>query len=433
LNNGTICAILDGVIIKAGKVHYYNSENIEVTMRILIIAIFLMTSAFSIFLKYLTYSRRNAPLPDNVKDIFDEESYKKNQTYQMEKTGYSVISGIVGIITTLLFLLLNFHQNLFSYISKFTGNVFLTGLFIFLIPLLISDVIDTITGIYNTFGIEAKYGFNRTKVETYIADFLKNIIITVLLLGGLLYVFLVLYNRIGNWVFLTLFFIIVFFTFFTFFLSPFIIRIFNKFTPLEECELKNKIEEMAKRTGYKIKGIYTVDGSKRSAKLGAYATGFGITKTIGLFDTLFEKMSDDEIIAVIAHEIGHAKKAHILKSIFPNLIEYAVMLIAAYFIVTMPAVSQAFGFTEVNLAFGIYVLFIMFSPISVILQIPLNAMARKFESEADAFAKEQAGKETIISALKKLNRENMANLTPHPFVVLIEYNHPTVSQRIAAL
>jgi len=382
---------------------------------------------------YLTYSRRNAPLPENVKDVFDEESYKKNQAYKMEKIKFAILSSAVSIAITLIFLLLNFHHALFVYISEFTGNLYLTSLFILLVPVLISGIIGILINIYDVFVIEAKFGFNKTSVKTYIADFIKEILIIFIVFGGLLSLFLLLYSIIGNWVFPAFFFVLGAFTIFVFFISPLLNRLFYKFTPLKDCDLKDKIEKMAVKTGYKLKGIYTVDGSRRSSKLNAFASGFGKTKTIGLFDTLLEKMTDDEIIAVLAHEIGHAKKAHIPKLLFPNFFKFGILLLAAYFIITMPAVSIAFGFTGINLAFGIYILFIMISPVSILLQIPSMALSRKFEYEADAFAKEHSNKEVMISALKKLNRENMGNLTPHPFVVMIEYTHPPLSERIAAL
>ena len=161
-------------------------------------------------------------------------------------------------------------------------------------------------------------------------------------------------------------------------------------------------------------------------------TPFGKTKTIGLFDTLVEKLTDDEIVAVLAHEIGHDKKRHILKSTPLSLLSFTVILALAYFVVSLPAVSLAFGFESANTAFSLYILFILASPIMLILEIPANALARKFEYEADAFQKEQVGKDVCISAMKKIFREDLKNLTPHPFVVMMEHSHPTLSDRIEA-
>jgi STE24 endopeptidase len=190
---------------------------------------------------------------------------------------------------------------------------------------------------------------------------------------------------------------------------------------------------MARQTGYKFKAIYKVDASKRSTKLNAFAAGYGKTKTIGLFDTMLEKMPDDEILFVLGHEIGHAKKGHILKSAPLSLLVVGLMLAAAYFVVTMPSVSQAFGFAGANLAFGIFVVAILLEPVMKILQIPSNILSRKHEYEADAFGRDLTSPAASIAALKTLYRESLGNLTPHPFVVMIEYSHPPLTDRVSAI
>ena len=401
-------------------------------MRLFIIAIFLATSAFQFFLMYLTYSMRNAPLPENVKDVFDEETYKKNQAYKMDNLKFSIISGIVVMLVSLAFLLLNFHFGLYEFIIAYTNNIILTSVFIVIVPFMIVRIVYTLMNIYDTFVIEERYGFNKTTPATFVLDNIKMFLIALVIMGGLLALFVALHTLLGDLVFLVFFFVLVVFQLFMAFIAPLLIRIIYKLTPLEEGELKTKIEALAAKTGYKLKGIYMVDASKRSTKLNAFASGFGKTKTIGLFDTLLEKMTDDEIISILAHEIGHAKKRHILKKLPFNLVTMGLMLAAAYFIVTMPEVAVAFGFADANLAFGIYVLFILMSPIMLILQIPSNAISRRFEYEADAFELAIAGKEVAISAIKKLYREDLGNLTPHPFVVMMENTHPTLTQRVAA-
>jgi STE24 endopeptidase len=402
-------------------------------MRILVIAIFLATTAFGFFLKYLTYSKRNAELPENVRDVYDEEAYKKNRAYLMEKIKFSLISGAVGMVVTLAFLLLNYHHSLFAFITQHTTNAYLTSMFILAVPILIGTAVDAVVGIGNTFGIEARYGFNKTTPATYIIDILKNILLIGIIGGGLLSLFILLNDAMGDWVYLTFFFVLVGFIFFVSFISPLLIRIFYKLTPLEDGSLKDKIEAFADKTGYKLKGIYMVNASKRSTKMNAFASGFGKTKTIGLFDTLAEKMTEEEIVSILAHEIGHAKFKHIVKSAPFRFVTLGIMVAAAYFIISMPAVSQAFGFADANMAFGIFVLSIMLSPILLILDIPANALSRKYEYEADAYEVEQCGAETAVSAIKKLYREDLGNLTPHPFVVMMEASHPTLTQRVAAM
>jgi len=401
-------------------------------MRVLVIAIVLLTSLFGFFLKYLTYSKLNSPIPDNVKDIYDEEGYAKNQRYLKVNMKFSIIGGLVGLAISLALLLFNVHSHLFDYISGFTTNFYLTGLFIMVVPIIAESIIDLLFDIYDTFVIEARFGFNKTTVKTFIADLFKGLAIAVIIGGGLLLLFMFLYDTLGDMVFLVFFFILIGFTLFMTFISPLLLRIFYKLTPLEDGELKTKIEDLVAKTGYNIKGIYMVDASRRSTKLNAFASGFGKTKTIGLFDTLIEKMTTDEIVAILAHEIGHAKKHHILKSAPLSLLIMGIMCFAAFFIVTQPVVSQAFGFAEANIVFGVYIMAILLSPLMMILNIPSSALSRKHEYEADAYEKELVGKEAPISAMKKLYREDLGNLTPHPFVVMMSHSHPTASQRIAA-
>jgi len=402
-------------------------------MRVFIIVIVIAIAAFEFFTKYLTYSRRNAPLPENVKDVYDEKEYKRNQAYKMDNLKFSIVTGVFSLLISLLILLLEIHHRLYEFITGFTTNVYLTGLFIMLVPIVVLTFLGQLLGIYDTFVIEERYGFNKTTPRTFVMDFLKSLLLVVILVSVLLSLFLLLHNILGHWVFLAFFFVLLSFQLFMSFISPLLIRIFYKLTPLEEGELRDKIQALAEKTGYKLKGIYMVDASKRSTKLNAFASGFGKTKTIGLFDTLVEKMTDDEILFILGHEIGHAKKGHILKTKPFSLLTFGILLVAAYFLVTMPAVSQAFGFSEVNLVFGIYILFIVTSPFMLLLQIPGNALSRKFEYEADAFGKACSSKEAAISSLKKLYREDLGNLTPHPFVVMIEYSHPPLSQRVEGL
>jgi len=390
-------------------------------------------AAFSFFMKYLTYSRRNDPLPENIKDVYDEKTYKKNQAYKMDNLRFSIVVSSVGTIITLCFLLFNFHHNLYTQITQQTGNFYIISMFVLVVPLLIESAVSRLMSIYRTFVIEKRYEFNKTSPKTFILDTIKTLIIAIVVGGGLLLLFLFLYDRIGNLMFVVFFFVLVALQLFAAFISPLLIRIFYKLTPLEDGELKSSVLSLAEKTGIKIKGIYSVNASKRSTKLNAFASGFGKTKTIGLFDTLIEKMSTDEVIAVLAHEVGHEKKRHILKRMPFGLLMICIILAAAYFIITMPEASLAFGFTETNIAFGIYVMVILISPLMVLFSIPSNILSRKHEYEADMFAKENSGKEAMISALKKLYQENLGNLTPHPFVVLVEYSHPPLSQRIAAL
>jgi len=400
-------------------------------MRILVIAIVLATAAFELLLQLLTYSRRNAPLPENVKDIYDPEEYKKNQAYTMDKLKYTIItSTIIGTVISLSIFVFNVHAWVYGFVSNY--NIYVANLFVFIVPIIATSIVMTIIGIYDTFVIEAKYGFNKTTPATYILDFVKNVLISVIMFSALLSLFIFLHEQFGNMVFLLFIFILIGLRVLLIFISPLLIRIFYKLTPLEDGELKIKIETLATKHNFKLKGIFKVDASKRSTKLNAFASGFGRTKTIGLFDTLLEKMTDDEIVGILAHEIGHAKFGHTIKSAPLSLLSIGAILVAMYFSITQPAVSQAFGFEYTNIAFCAFIMLTLASPIFTILQIPSNALSRKFEYQADKFAKGEVGKDVSITMMKKGAKENLSNLTPHPFVVMMEYSHPTCSQRVAA-
>jgi len=402
-------------------------------MRALVIIIIFAITAFSLLLKYLDYSKRDSPIPENVRDVFDEEGYKKRRAYSMENLRFSLVGEAFDLIVILAILLLNVHHALYEYIYSFTSNIYLTSLFVLMVPILVMTVLDCFFAIYQTFVIEARYGFNKTTPKTFAIDCIKELLISIVVIAGIFSLFLFLYAQLGNWVFLAFFFVLILLQIVVTFISPLLIRIMNKLTPIEDGELKDKIEALASETGYKLKGIYMVDASKRSTKLNAFAAGFGKTKTIGLFDTLVEKMTADEIVAILAHEIGHAKKQHIIKSVPFSLLTFSILLGVAFFALTTPYLSHAFGFADINIAFSVFALIFLVSPLFVLLAIPSNAISRKNEYEADRYAKEWSGKEVFISALKKIYREDLGNLTPHPFVVMIGYSHPPLSQRVAAL
>lgn len=402
-------------------------------MKIGIIAIFLLTTAFGFFLKFLTWKKRNAPVPENVNDVFDSQTYLKRNAYQMEKMRLGIFSGIVTSLITLAYLVFNFHSLMFEFIAGLTSSVTLQAFFIFGVTMCISVVSSTAFSAIDTFKIEAKYGFNKSTVKTFIVDTVKELILTAAIIGGLLSLFLLMYAKLDTWMFPAFYLIVIIILFAVNFLAHFFSKLFNKFTTLEEGTLKDKINAFASKTGFKVKRIFIMNASKRSTKLNAYATGFGKNKTIVLYDTLISKMTEDEIVAVLAHEIGHAKKGHVYYKLLASCVFFAIMVFAAQYVISSSAVAEAFGFSGANVIFGIYILTIAFTPLSLVLNIPICALSRAYEFAADKFAKDTAGGEHIKSALKKLAKENFSNLTPHKFVVLMTYSHPPLSERIEAI
>jgi len=400
-------------------------------MKAIIIGIFLLMELFGFFLEFLNYKNRNASLPENVKDVFDTETYTKKQDYEMESLQLRIISGICGLLVMLAVLFFDLHSFFFGLLG--IESMYLRVYFMFVMVALISLPLGIIFGAIKTFKIEAKYGFNKSTVGTFIGDIVKSQLIMGILVLGLISLFMLLHGAMGDWVFLIFFFVLVAVMLFIVFFAHFFSKIFNKFTPIEEGSLKEKIDALAQKTDFPVKRVFSMDASRRSTKLNAYFTGFGRNRTIVLYDTLIETMNEDEVISVLAHEIGHAKKRHVLVSMPMAFGIIALLLLGAYFIVTHTPISTAFGFDELNIAFNMFVLMIFASPIMILLQIPRNIISRKFEYAADAYEASHTGKTTAISALKKLYREDYGNLTPHPVVVLIKHSHPTLTQRIAGI
>jgi len=410
-------------------------KGVKRKMKLIIVLITLLLTAYTLMLDYLDYRNRNAPIPENVKDIYDEQTYKKRNDYETESAKLSLIEKMVGLPLSLLVLTFNIHSFLYDYAGGFTENVYLRTLFMFGVLFLLSSVvIDNIFDWYDTFVIEEKYGFNKTTRRTFITDAIKHLLITqCLITGGAVALFMYLYFTFGNLVFIIFFFVVTAFVIIMFFFNHAFSKLFNKFTPVEDGALKNKILALADATGYPVKRVLVMDGSKRSTRLNAYFTGFGKSKTIVLYDTLVEKMEEDEVVAVLAHEIGHAKHRHTLKGIPFSVLMIAALLFIAQFFVSREAVSLAFGFEEMNIAFGLYISLLIAIPLLLPANLPLNSLMRKFERDADVYAAKYAGADNLISALKKLARENFSNLTPHPLVVKLTHGHPTISQRVEHL
>lgn len=402
-------------------------------MKLAVILIFVAVQLFNFLLKFLDYSKRNEELPQNVSDVYDEKTYHKRNAYQMEKLRLGIVSGVTSMILTLAYLIFDFHSLLFDFISLRSQSVHIQAFFMLGVIMLISLAVSTVFDVYETFHIEEKYGFNKSTAKIFISDLIKQIILFAVLMGGLLSLFLTLYFAMDSLIFLIFSIIVVFFSFCASFLYPYFSRLFNKFSPLEDGTLKEKINAFAAASNFPVKKIFVMNASKRTTKLNAYFSGTGKSKVIVLYDTLVQKLTEDEILAVLAHEMGHAKKRHTLLNTFLSIITIAIFAFVAQYIVINEAVSAAFGFANLNIAFGIYIFFMVVAPLSIALSIPQKYISRRFEYAADKYAAQHIGKEPMISALKQLARCNYSNLTPHKVVVAIKYSHPPLTQRINAL
>lgn len=400
----------------------------------LTITIILSVLIFDISLSMLNYRHRNQPIPKIVSDIYDQEEYKKWLNYNMEITRLSVFSKIVATLILLAFFSLGFFPFLARISNVLTSNKILQTLYFLGLYWLISNLISIPFVVYRTFVIEESFGFNTSTWKVFILDQIKSTLLAVSLGGPLLYLLLYLYQQMGRQSLLAIWLILMIVMLVSSILyTRVFIRFFNRLTPLEEGDLYDKTLLLAERTGYAIRGISIMDASKRSTKLNAFFTGFGKFKHIILFDTLLDKCSNDEIISILAHEIGHSKNRDAFKSLVFTAVQSIFFLSILFYFLESTTFAAAFGFSELHLGFSLIIFTILMEPIGILLGIPISAFSQKAEVRADAYAGNFSQPASMISALKVLARENYANLTPHPIVVKMTYSHPPVADRIAAL
>ncbi len=386
------------------------------------------------FLEYLNSTRWSDVLPKEVSGIYDDEKYKKQQAYEKVNFRFELLSSTFGFVLLLLMFLLSGFAWLNQQAISISEQPILTALLFFGALLLVSDLLNLPFSVYQTFVIEEKYGFNKTSTKTFILDKLKSWLVGGIIGGGLLALIIFIYLKTTTdfWIYAWLV-ISGFSVFMVLFYSNLIVPLFNKQTPLEEGELKNAIENFSAKLGFKLDNIYVIDGSKRSTKANAYFTGFGSKKRIVLYDTLINDLTTGELVAVLAHEIGHYKKNHVVWSLILGILQTGFMLYIFSLFVGSPELSAALGVETPGFHIGLIAFGVLYTPISLITGIAMNLLSRKNEYEADAFAAGYLGVDELISALKKLSVNNLSNLRPHPAYVFFHYSHPTLLQRLKAM
>lgn len=400
----------------------------------IIIGIIALDFLFEKYLDYLNTKTMSDVLPEEVKGIYDEEKYKKQQAYQRENNRFGLFSSSFSFALTLAMFLFFGFAFVDSLAWGVTANAILAALFFFGLIMFASDILSIPFSIYDTFVIEEKYGFNKTTPKTFVLDTLKGWLIGALIGGGLLAIIILIYQKtqemfwIYAWILISAFSI-----FMAMFYSNLIVPLFNKQTPLEEGELRDAIQKFSDKVGFKLDKIFVINGSKRSTKANAYFTGFGAKKRIVLYDTLINEMETDEIVAVLAHEIGHYKKKHVIQGLIIGLVQSGIVLFIFSLLVNNENLSQALGVEEPNFHIGLVAFGVLYTPVSFVLGIFMNLLSRKNEYQADAFAAQNFNPESLASALKKLSVKNLSNLTPHPKYVFFHYSHPTLLQRLARL
>ncbi|MDF1578669.1 MAG: M48 family metallopeptidase [Desulfobulbales bacterium] len=374
-------------------------------------------------------------LPDEFAGIYDAEKYARSQEYTRTRTRFGFITGTFDLVLLLLFWQLGGFNWLDQLVRDWGLDVVQTGLAFTAILLLAKTMISLPFGIYSTFVIEERFGFNRTTPLTFVTDLLKGMLLAVVLGGPLLAAVLWFFETAGSAAWLWCWAAITIFTLVVQFVAPaWIMPLFNKFTPLAEGKLREAIFAFADKVDFSLQNVFVMDGSKRSSKSNAFFTGFGRNKRIALFDTLIEKHPVEELVGILAHEIGHYKKKHILQGMAVSIVHTGAMLYLLSIFIGHQGLFAAFHMEQSSVYAGMIFFGLLFTPIEMVLAPLMNLLSRHNEFEADAFAARHTGKpESMISALKKLAADNLANLTPHPFYVLLHYSHPPLIRRIAAL
>ena len=349
----------------------------------IIISLVVFNYLFSNILDYVNHSNWKDEIPNELKDFYNKKKYKKAKDYALSKNKIGLFSSSIS--------------------------------FLFIMTLLVFN----------------GYGFIDQLVNM---DILKSFFLSVFIGGALLFLALYLYDNLNDgfwlWLWIGLSFLMILINMFY---ADLIVPIFNKLKPLDDGELRQKIEKYSKEVGYLLNNIYVIDGSKRSTKANAFFSGLGPRKTIALYDTLIEKHTEDELVAVLAHEVGHFKKKHIFSGLIMSIIQIGIMTFFFELCLKLPEISLALGGSEASFHLGLIGFSIIFSPISMLSGILMNYISRKNEFEADAYAKETFNGEDLSLALKKLSVDSLSNIYPHPLYVFFHYSHPPLIQRLRAL
>ena len=385
-------------------------------------------------LESLNSKHMSPVLPDSLKGIYEEKEYSRFQSYKRENGRLDSWSSGGGFVVMIVFLVAGGFGWYNSWVVSLTDSVvwqtilFVVGLSV------VSSVLDIPFDYYATFRIEEKYGFNKTTRRVYWLDTVKELFLSLVLGGVLLALVVWFYTWAGTYFWLYAWGAVTLFSvFMAMFYSQLIVPLFNKQTPLQEGSLRDKIQAFAGKVGFKLDNIYVIDGSKRSTKANAYFTGLGPKKRVVLYDTLIDELTEEEIVAVLAHEVGHYKKRHTLRSMVVSVIQMGVLFWLFSLCVNNAALSEALGGDRAYFQLGLIAFAILYSPVNLILGIGMNVWSRSNEYEADAFAARYYEGDYLVSGLKKISVKSLSNLTPHPLYEYVYYSHPSLLKRIDAI
>jgi len=400
----------------------------------IIIAILLLQFILETVLDYLNAQRYNAPIPEELNDVFDEAEYKKSQAYKKTNYRFGLLTSSFSLILSLGFLIFGGFEWVDQMVRSVTTARIPMALLFFGIIMIGSDIATLPFSYYSTFVVEEKYGFNKTTKSTFFLDKIKGWLMMAVIGGIILSLIIWFFQFAGSFFWIYAWGLVAVFTIFmNLFYSKLIVPLFNKQTPLENGSLKTKIKAFAKNVGFELDNIFVIDGSKRSTKANAYFSGFGKEKRVTLYDTLINDLDEEEIVAVLAHEVGHYKKKHIIFNLIASLVLTGITLFVLSLFINNPAVSTAIGVSQPSFHAALIGFGILYSPISEITGLIMNHFSRKFEYQADDYAKDTYAALPLITSLKKLSKNSLSNLTPHPAFVFMHYSHPTLLDRIQNL
>ncbi len=398
--------------------------------KVLALVVFIAVYLYEMLLGLTHMRSAKNPIPANVADVYDPETYRNWRAYHGEKSRFGLVSSTVTFAVSLILLACDLYAA--------WAKLFPDTLFMQMFAVVLLSGLESIIGMpfewHNTMVIEQKYGFNKATSKTFWADQIKGFLIELVLMTGIGALLMWTHQALGDWLILAFAGIMTLLAMGISFLYPVLSRVFNKFTPLEDGELKDKLTALLEKNGYKVRDIKVMDASRRTTKSNAYFSGFGKMKTIVLYDTLVENMTAEEICAVFAHELGHGLHKDTLRNQALSFIQMLALGALAFLTLRTPEIYTAFGFEGVNYGFAlILIMSVEFALISPLFGLLVNYFSRKAEYRADAHAVKEGYGEELIRALKKLARQNYADLAPSPLVVKLEYSHPTLSQRIDAI
>tara|TARA_B100000768_G_scaffold67902_1_gene65290 strand:+ start:5659 stop:6894 length:1236 start_codon:yes stop_codon:yes gene_type:complete len=400
----------------------------------ILIAIIILNFFKDSILDYLNSKYFDNKIPEIISDIYDKEKYLKSQEYKKTQYKFNRISSTYSLLILLLFFYFDGFLILDNYCRSLFDSELIISLSFFGIIYFGNDLLSIPFSIYHTFIIEEKFGFNKTTKKTYIIDKLKSWLLTILFGGGILSFIIFQFQSVGQnfwivaWIFISVVTLLI-----NGLYAQIIVPLFNKQTKLEDGELKSEIEKYSKKVGFNLSNIFVIDGSKRSTKANAYFSGFGKQKRVTLYDTLINKLTKNQIVAVIAHEIGHYKKNHIIFNLLFSIIQSGLMLYILSLLIYMPIFSEALNIEKHSFHIALITFSILYTPISETSSLIFNLFSRKFEYEADEYADKSFDGKYLIEALKVLTKDSLSNLTPHPKYVWWHYSHPTLLERINQL